>query len=156
MPCDPAIPLPGLHPWETWAYVLRLRTVCLSQPTPESNQSISSKTDAWTPTHNSPSELRATLTALSERSSMRKTSKKVNVLVTQSRLTLCDPMDYGPPGSSVHRILQVRILERVAIPFSGDLPDPGIKPQSPALQVHSFNIWATAEAHERIYIIPFL
>ena len=40
------------------------------------------------------------------------------VLVTQSRLTLCDPMDCSPPGSSVHGILQARILEQVAISFS--------------------------------------
>ena len=33
------------------------------------------------------------------------------VLVAQSCLTLCDPMDYSPPGSSVHEILQARILE---------------------------------------------
>ena len=32
--------------------------------------------------------------------------------------TLCDPMDYSPPSSSVHGILQARILEWVAIPFS--------------------------------------
>ena len=32
--------------------------------------------------------------------------------------TLCDPMDCSPPGSSVHGILQVRILEKIAIPFS--------------------------------------
>ena len=36
----------------------------------------------------------------------------------QSRLTLCDPMDCSPPGSSVHGILQARILEWVAMPFS--------------------------------------
>ena len=42
----------------------------------------------------------------------------VKVLVTQSRLTLCDPIDYSPPGSSVHGNLQARILEWVAIPFS--------------------------------------
>ena len=36
-------------------------------------------------------------------------------LVTQSCLTLCDPMDCSPPGSSVHVILQARILEWVAI-----------------------------------------
>ena len=36
---------------------------------------------------------------------------KVRVLVAQSCLTLCDPMDYSPPGSSVHGILQARILE---------------------------------------------
>ena len=35
----------------------------------------------------------------------------VCVLVTLSCLTLCDPMDYGPPGSSAHGIHQARILE---------------------------------------------
>ena len=40
------------------------------------------------------------------------------VLVTQSCLTLCDPMDCSSPGSSIHGILQARILEWVAIPFS--------------------------------------
>ena len=42
----------------------------------------------------------------------------VCVLVTQSCLTLCDPMDCSPPGFSVHGILQERILEWVAIPFT--------------------------------------
>ena len=41
----------------------------------------------------------------------------VCVLVTQLCLTLCDPMDYSPPGSSVHGTLQARILEWVAISF---------------------------------------
>ena len=36
----------------------------------------------------------------------------------QSCLTLCDPMDHSPPGSSVHEVLQARTLERVAIAFS--------------------------------------
>ena len=39
------------------------------------------------------------------------------VLVAQSCLTLCDPMDYSMPGSSGHEILQARILEWVAIVF---------------------------------------
>ena len=43
---------------------------------------------------------------------------KVKVLVTQSCLTLGDPLNCSPPGSSVHGILQARILEWVAIPFS--------------------------------------
>ena len=51
-------------------------------------------------------------------------------LVAQSCPVLCDPMDYSPPGSSVHRILQARILEWVAFPPPGDLPDPGIKLKS--------------------------
>ena len=42
----------------------------------------------------------------------------VCVLVAQSCLTLCDPMDCIPPGSSVHGILQARTLEWVAISFS--------------------------------------
>ena len=42
-------------------------------------------------------------------------------------LILCDPIDCSPSGSSVHGILQVRILKYVAMPSSGVLPDPGIK-----------------------------
>ena len=41
--------------------------------------------------------------------------------VTQWCLTLCDPMDCSPPGSSVHGISQARILELVAISFSFDV-----------------------------------
>ena len=51
----------------------------------------------------------------------KSTLKTMKVLVTQSCLTLCYPMDCSPPGSSVHRLLQARILEWVAIPFSRDL-----------------------------------
>ena len=40
------------------------------------------------------------------------------IMVAQSCPALCDPMDLSPPGSSVHRILQARILEWVAIAFS--------------------------------------
>ena len=49
----------------------------------------------------------------------------------------CDPMVCSLSGSSVHGILQARILEWVAISFSEDLPNPGIKPRSPALQSDS-------------------
>ena len=49
----------------------------------------------------------------------------------QSCLTLCDPMDCSLPGSSVYGILQTTKLEWVAISYSRDLPDPGIKPVSP-------------------------
>ena len=56
----------------------------------------------------------------------------VKVKVAQLCLTLCVPMD-----SIVHGILQARVLEWVAIPFSRDLPDPGIEPGSPAMQAYS-------------------
>ena len=54
----------------------------------------------------------------------------------QPCLTLCDPMDCRPPGSSVYRILQARILEWVVCPPPGDLPNSKIEPaslMSPAL-----------------------
>ena len=61
----------------------------------------------------------------------------VNVLLAQLCLTLCNPMDCSPPGSFVYKILKARILEWVAISFSGDLPNTGMEPQSPALQADS-------------------
>ena len=54
-----------------------------------------------------------------------------------SCVRLCDPMDCSPPGSSDHGILQTRILEWVAIPFSTSLSNPGIEPWSPAWQADS-------------------
>ena len=51
--------------------------------------------------------------------------------------TLCDFVVCSPPGSSVHGILQARILKWVAIPFSRGFSWPGIKPGPPALQVDS-------------------
>ena len=59
------------------------------------------------------------------------------VLVAQSCLTLCNPMDRGAWQATVHGILQARILEWVAIPFSRDLPNPGIERGPPALQADS-------------------
>ena len=58
------------------------------------------------------------------------------MLVTLSCLTLCDPMDYSLPASSVHGILHARILEWVAI-SPRDLLDPRIEPGPPALQAYS-------------------
>ena len=51
---------------------------------------------------------------------------------SESRVRLCNPMDY-----TVHGILQVRILEWVAFHSPGDLPNPGIEPRCPTLQVYS-------------------
>ena len=69
----------------------------------------------------------------------------------QSCLTLCDLVDSSQPGSSVHGILQARILKWVAnVLFQGDIPDPGIKPMfllSPALAGRLFSTSASWEAH---------
>ena len=53
-----------------------------------------------------------------------------------THVRLCDPMDYSPPGSSVHGILQARILEWVAIPFSRE----SSQPRLPAFQAES--LWS--------------
>ena len=57
-------------------------------------------------------------------------SKCVCAQSLQSCLTLYDPMNCSPPGSSVHGILQARILEWVAMPLSRGSSWPGIKPES--------------------------
>ena len=53
------------------------------------------------------------------------TKVKAKMLVTQSCPTLYNPLDCSLPGSSVHGILQARLLEWVAIPFSNNLPNLG-------------------------------
>ena len=62
--------------------------------------------------------------------------------------TLCDPMAYSPPGSSVHGILQARILEWVAISFSRGSSWPSSQTQSPALQADSLltELWGILQA----------
>ena len=48
----------------------------------------------------------------------------------ESCLILCNPMDCSMPGSSVHGILQVRLLDSVVCLSPRDLPNPGIEPMS--------------------------
>ena len=64
-------------------------------------------------------------------------SSSVSHSAVSSLTRLCNTLDCSPPGSSVHRILQARILKWVAIPFSRRFPNPGIKPGSLALQADS-------------------
>ena len=59
------------------------------------------------------------------------------MLAVQSRLTLCNPVDCSSPGSSVHGILQARILQWAAIPFLRGSSWPRIEPESPILQADS-------------------
>ena len=69
--------------------------------------------------------------------------------VAQSCPTLGDPVDCSLPGSSVHGILQARIVEWVAMPSPENLPDPGMEPTSlisPALAARFFRTRATWKA----------
>ena len=56
----------------------------------------------------------------------------LKVKVAQLCPTLCDPMDY-----TIHGILQAKILEWVAFPFSRGSSEPEIEPRSPTLQTDS-------------------
>ena len=80
---------------------------------------------------------------------MHSCEKQVKVLVAQSCPTLCDPVDCSPPGSSVHGILQARMLEWVAVPFSRGSSQP--RGQAPIFCIAGrfFTIWATKEECER-------
>ena len=68
---------------------------------------------------------------------------KVKVLVAHLCLTLCNPMDCNPPGSSVHEILQSRILEWVAICFSRGSFWPRDQTQVSHVAGRFFTIWVT-------------
>ena len=66
--------------------------------------------------------------------------------VAQSCPTLCDPVDCSSPGSSVHGILQARVLEWVAISFSRASSQPRDRTQVSCIAGRRFILWATREA----------
>ena len=70
----------------------------------------------------------------------------VCVWVAQSCPILCDPMDYSPPSSSVHGILQAGILEWVAILFSRESSWPRDQTHVSHFAGRFFTFWATSEA----------
>ena len=67
--------------------------------------------------------------------------------------TLCNPMDYNPPGPFVHKISQARILECLPFPSPGNLPDPGIKPPSPALVAEFFTTLLAGKPCIKLYFM---
>ena len=68
------------------------------------------------------------------------------LLVIQSCPTLCDPMDCSLPSSSVHGILQARILEWVATSFSRGFSQPKYWTQVSSIAGRFFTVWVTREA----------
>ena len=64
-------------------------------------------------------------------------------------------MDCSLPGSSVHGILQARILEWVPFPFSGDLPDLGVKPASLASPALAGGFFTIAPPGKQIFMANF-
>ena len=82
---------------------------------------------------------------------------KEEMLVIQSCLTLCDSLDYSLPGSSVHGILQARILEWVAIPFSRGSSRPRDRTRVSCIACRFFTVcnhqgspkWFAKDSHKR-------
>ena len=70
----------------------------------------------------------------------------MKLLVSHSCPTLCDPKDCSPPGFSVHGILQARMLEWVAIPFSWESSQPRVWTQVSCITGRFFTIWSTRKA----------
>ena len=85
------------------------------------------------------------------------TTTNIKSEVTQSCPTLCYPVEYSPPGSSVHGIFQARILEWVAISFSRGSSQPRDWTQLSYIAGRCFNLWATREAHQHngVPFIPY-
>ena len=78
-------------------------------------------------------------------------SGSVKVLVIQLGPTLCDPMDCSMSSSSVHGILQARILEWVAIPFSRGSSCFRYQTWVSSIAGRFFTIWATREVYMIIH-----
>ena len=74
---------------------------------------------------------------MSEQKPYTDTSPKSKSKVVQSCLTLCNPVDYSPPGSSLMGFSRQGYWSGLPFPSPGDLPNPGIKPGSSALQADS-------------------
>ena len=81
---------------------------------------------------------------------MNKTANN-SIFIAQSCLTLCDPIECSPPGSSVHRFFQARILEQVAISFSRGSSQPRDWTQASHIADRRFTVWAPEKPQSSMY-----
>ena len=77
------------------------------------------------------------------------------MLVAQSGPTLCNPMNYSLPGSSVHGILPAGILEQVAIPYSRGSSQSRDQTRSPSLQADSLLSEPSEKPHLRVIVVKY-
>ena len=78
----------------------------------------------------------------------------VCVPIAQSCLTLCNPMDCNPPGSSVHRIFQARILERVVMPYFRGASQPRVELMSLASPTLAGGFFTTEPPRKQQLSLP--
>ena len=80
----------------------------------------------------------------------------VCVLCAQSCLTLCNPMDYSLPSSSLHGIFQARYWSRLLFPSPGELPDPGIQTSSLVSLALAGRVFTTVPPGKPIFYVYVL
>ena len=73
----------------------------------------------------------------------------------QSCLTLCEPMDHSPTDSSVHGLLQAEYWSGLPFPTPGDLPNPGIQPESLSCPGLAGGFFTTSATWEEIPSVQF-
>ena len=103
------------------------------QETPPAFPTVSLLTRSWTSSHE-----------------LSHTQEKKESEVAQLCPTLCNPMDYSLPGSSVHGIFQARVLEWVAISFSRVSSRPRDRTQVSRSTGRRFTVWATRVTNSRL------
>ena len=143
-----AISLPCLFPWVhrsffslcvRFLFLLLIRTLVVALRAHLDNSEYSLILSSLTSSHLQRASFQITL--LNSRDILGlHCQSKMKVLVVQSCPTLCGPMDSGPPGSSVHGILQGRILEWVAIPFPRISSQPRAQTQVSCISGRFFTI----------------
>ena len=117
------------------------------QPTPVFLPGESQGQGAWWAAVYGVAQSRTRLKRLSSSSVLRESKANLyKMLVTQSYPTLFNPMDYRPPGSSAHGILQARILEWAAISSFRESSLPSYWTQVSCIAGRFSTIWATREA----------
>ena len=88
----------------------------------------------------------------SEQVTLSNTGNESESEVAQACLTLCNPMDCSPPGTSVHGILQARILEQVAISSFRGSSQPRDQTWVSCIAGRCFTFCATRESHSLIEV----
>ena len=135
----------------------------LQMPEPEEDSWVRIKNTSWRSFHPLPLESSACLSQAELRGSLAPSfgimefwvtllRHSYRVLVAQSCPTLCNPMDCSPPGSSIHGILQARVLEWAAIPFSGGSSPPRDRTPISCIASGFFAIWATRETQSFLHL----
>ena len=79
--------------------------------------------------------------------------RPLSLFVCLRVVTLCGLMDSSPPGSSVHGIIQARILNGLPFPTQGDLPDTGIEPASLASLALAGRFFSTSSIWEATQMV---